>query len=122
MRAPPILILLRIEWRTRSLGPVNVGKEDVWDGLAIIRPPRLLLHPGPRRFSMATVELSARWDQSNGLDSHPSSTQVAEGYLYTIRRNPQMDSTASDAMTFDSTCWGGYFHFPGSLESPWDSI
>lgn len=94
MRAPPILILLRIEWRTHSLGLVNVGKEDVWDGLAIIRPPRLLLHLGSRRFGMATVEPSARWDQSNGLDSNPSSTQVAEGYLCTIRRNFQMDSTA----------------------------
>lgn len=72
---------------------------------------------------MATVEPSARWDQSNGLDSNPSSTQVAEGYLCTIL---QMDSTASDAMTFDSKCWGDtfsknrlsvtVFHFRGSPE------
>ena len=36
-----------------SLRLVNVGKEDVWDGLAIIRPPRLCcLHPGSRRLGM----------------------------------------------------------------------
>jgi len=65
-------ILLGIEWRTRSLGLVNVAKEDVW---AVIRPPRLCcLHPGSRRLSMSQVLVGT---SQNGLDSTTSGRRIS---------------------------------------------
>ena len=60
-------------------GLVSVGEENVWDGLAIIRPPRLCrLHPGSVINHQATARVLVGTSQMVWTLT-PLATQVAEG-------------------------------------------